>query len=512
VQYLEPEPTGYFKLLKEFPHCPPTQLFTKEFPVEMPLDKLKKHSYIVGSSGSGKSELIKSIFYHLQKKSAESGQKTSLVLIEPHGQLAREIRNLYINKHQKERLIYIDAFYEEGYTPVINPLELSNASDRSNNQLINVYSQNLTKALSELIEGSSLSAQMEALLSACVSTLLRKGNSDLMELLRFMNDSENQDLVELGQQSPNPAHQNLFKVAFSRGKTAKSGYQATKQSIYTKLLKLLGNDAFLKFTCGKSTINLTQAMDQGKVTLLNLSQGGMTEEGSQSIGKLLIAMIKNAALRRELQPQENRTPTFIFIDECQNYLSPSIEKILTEARKYQVFLVMANQNLAQIEDTRLKDAIFSNTQVKLVGRNSAKTHKVMAQELGTSTELLQQMPEFHFCAKVGNSPAFVFRGPSALANTSDPHFYLSQEDQMGLQYYLVHQKDYYTLSDAENIGENSLAKEAQESPAKPSASTSKATNNKPPTTNTKNVAERDQLGEENTPPSKPKYPRKRKKS
>ncbi|EAY29454.1 type IV secretory system conjugative DNA transfer family protein [Microscilla marina] len=490
TQGFDPTEKDYLLLLSQLNNCPPTHFFNREFPAEIPLNELAKHAYVVGNTGSGKSELMKSLFYHLQKQTYTTGNKASLILMEPHGELAQDMRDFYLNKEQRHRLIYIDPFYEEGFTPVLNPFDIPN-EERQNEPLIDLYSQNIAKAFSELIEGSSLSPQMEAVLIPCIATLLRKEGSSLAELQRFMNDEENDDLIKLGLQSPNPIHKNLFKSAFRKG----SGYQTTKQSIYTKLLKLLGTTTFFEFTCGRSTLDLAKATDEGKIILFNLSQGKIGEDSSQAIGRLLIAMIKNVALRREYQAKNERIPTFVFIDECQNYLSPSIEKILTEARKYKVFLLMANQNLAQIEDSRLKDAIFSNTKVKIAGSNSPKTLKVMAQEMQTSLDILQDMRKYHFCAKVDDSPAFVFRSPSFLA-TNEAKFSLSHADQMGLKQYLLDQGYYRTKvllkkEDATTEAANSseTPTNSQEQPPLPKYSLRKKTTN----------------GEGNDPNPAPKY-------
>ena len=436
IRGFDPTEKDYLLLLSQLKNCPPTHFFSREFPAEIPLKQLEKHSYIVGSSGSGKSDFLRSLFYFIQKQTYAKGKRASLILMDPHGELAEAVKNLHINKDQRDRVIYLDPLFEEGLTPVINPFDIPD-EERQNDQLIDLYSQNIAKAFSELIEGSSLSPQMEAVLIPCIATLLRKKGSSLAELQRFMNDEENADLIQLGLQSPNPVHKNLFKSAFKKG----SGYQTTKQSIYTKLLKILGTTAFLEFTCGKSTVDLTKATNEGKVIIFKLTKGGVGPDGAPALGRLLIAMIKNLALRREYQAKKERTPTFVFIDECQNFLSSSIEEILTEARKYKVFLVMANQHIAQIEDTRLKDAIFSNTKVKIAGDNSDKNYKTIARELGVPLETLENMKVFDFCAKINDSPAFVFRSPSFFA-TSESKFSLSPSGQMGLKQYLLDQGYY----------------------------------------------------------------------
>ncbi|EAY29420.1 helicase HerA domain-containing protein [Microscilla marina] len=144
----------------------------------IPLTALKKHTYITGRSGSGKSELMKVLFYTLQKQSHKNHQY-SLLLLDPHGDLAEEMFSFQLNGQKeggRERVLYIDPYMESGYTPVINPLELPNniKNPEERDAMIDLLSQELAGIFQEMIVGSTLSLQMEALLVPCIAVLLRK--------------------------------------------------------------------------------------------------------------------------------------------------------------------------------------------------------------------------------------------------------------------------------------------------------------------------------------------------
>lgn len=420
-----PDEKDYFALLDELPTNPITPFFFEDIGFKLPINELKRHSFLVARSGSGKSEILKSLFYQLQKYSRQDNS-CSLILIDPHSDLAKEVYEFYFNGVDKNRCIYIDPYYDPENTPVINPLDIP-VRDEQN---IDIMSQEISRAFQELLGQSSLSLQMETILIPCLATLLRKGNSNLKELQRFMDDDHNKDLIELGMQSPHPSHREFFKSAFKNSAT----YRTSKQSIYTKIQSLLNSQTFYNLTQGKSTFDLEKAMNEGKVIIFNLAQAAMGTDTSIAYGKLIVSLIQGMTLKRLSQEKHLRKPTFMFIDECQNYLSPSIEKILAESRKYGLFVVLANQNLAQIDDKKLKETILSNTNVKLAGANSPTTLKAMAQEIGVTLEALQAMKEYHFYAKVGATAPFMLKSPSFLFKHKSK-FTLNEEEKQGLKAY-----------------------------------------------------------------------------
>lgn len=360
-----------------------------------------RHTYITGGSGSGKSELIKILVHaYLQRK-----DYCTTIVLDPHGDLSQEIaewKECY-SVGGESPLVYIDPFLKEGYTPVINPFQIENKSDLA----IDLAAQELTGVFKELLKGTPVTLQMETLLIPCVSTILRIGGT-LEDLQTLMNDERNQKLLKIAQQSPNPAHRRFFQEAFLR-----DNYTVTKNSIYTKIQSLLNSTVFYNLIVGKSTINLYELINSKKLIVFNLAKGQLGSDASDAFGRFIIATIQSLALQRAGTRKQDRVPIHLFIDEVHNYISPSIERILTEARKYGLFLTMANQIMGQME-TKIKRIILGNTAVKLTGKNSYDTLNTMAKESGVKLEDLQRLTTGEFILSAESREPMKVKVPSHL--------------------------------------------------------------------------------------------------
>ncbi len=361
----------------------------------------ERHCYITGMTGSGKSELLKVLIYglafkykpfktnklpilKLNPKSIKSDK--SIVVIDPHGDLAEQIIKWQefatLPMREPDFVVYIDPFLDKELVPVINPFDIKDKSDEN----IDILSQELTRVFQELIKDSKLSLQMETLLQPCIATLLRRENSSLRDLQRFMNDDLNKDLVEEGLKSPNPAHRDFFKYAFYN-----RTYTPTKQSIFTKIQSLLNSQIFHNLVIGKSTIDLEKLINRKKILIFNLSKGKLGTDTSEAFGRLIIALLNSIALKRAYMPEEKRVRTFLFIDEFQNYISKSIETTLTENRKYKLYMILSQQLLGQGMNTQMKNIILSNTFIKFIGMNALNTLKALSSETGIPLEQLQKL-------------------------------------------------------------------------------------------------------------------------
>ena len=138
----------------------------------------------------------------------------------------------------------------------------------------------------------------------------------------------------------------------------------------------------------KSAFNFADVMQEGKIILMNLSKGTVGEINSKLLGLIVVQKIQTAALRREQIPKSERRDFFLYIDEFQNYVTDSIESILSEARKYRLGLVIAHQYLAQLEEdggkkgsVNLKDAIFGNVGTMMAYKIGAQDAEDMAKEM-----------------------------------------------------------------------------------------------------------------------------------
>ncbi len=109
----------------------------------------------------------------------------------------------------------------------------------------------------------------------------------------------------------------------------------------------------------KSTISIDEAMDEGKIILANLSQGRLGEDNANLLGAMLITKIQLSAMRRVDKKEHERRPFYLYVDEFQNFATDSFIKILSEARKYKLSLMLANQYMAQIPE-HVRKSILGN--------------------------------------------------------------------------------------------------------------------------------------------------------
>jgi type IV secretory pathway TraG/TraD family ATPase VirD4 len=109
----------------------------------------------------------------------------------------------------------------------------------------------------------------------------------------------------------------------------------------------------------KSTVDLEDMMNEGKIILVNLSQGKLGEDNSALLGAMLITKIQLAAMNRVYNAEKDRKDFYLYVDEFQNFATNSFIKILSEARKYRLNLTLANQYIGQI-DEEVQKAIFGN--------------------------------------------------------------------------------------------------------------------------------------------------------
>lgn len=389
---------NFIKIFKEKSH-PLQNFFFRKLDFYIKDHERKRHTYFVAGSGAGKSEMIKSLIYQDIKK-----QTSSILLIEPHGDLAEQVAQLV---EDKTRLVYIDPFLDPKKTPCLNPFEIHDRSEEN----ITTVSQEITRAFESILEGE-FTNNMKALLIPCISTLLRKGNSSLFDLQRFMDDDNNSDLVELGTKSPFAPHSDYFCNGFYKSNTTTS-----KNSIYTKLQILLNDYTFANLLTGKSTIDLEKELNtNGKVIIFKLVKGKMQDTISP-LGRFIVSIAQSTALKRANTQENFRQPTHFYIDEFQNFISPTIDEILAESRKYKFYLTFAHQFINQIEDTRLKNSVLSNTALKFIGKlDDQTTVKTMSSILNIDEDLIKNLRQGEFYFRINNKTIKINNTKDLLGN------------------------------------------------------------------------------------------------
>jgi len=132
----------------------------------------------------------------------------------------------------------------------------------------------------------------------------------------------------------------------------------------------------------KSTINLERIMNEGKVIILNLSQGRLGEDNAALLGAMLITKIQLAAMNRVNIPEEKRLDFYLYVDEFQNFATRAFIKILSEARKYRLNLCLANQYMAQIDED-VQKAILGNAATLISFLVGAEDAHILEREFGS---------------------------------------------------------------------------------------------------------------------------------
>lgn len=431
---------GYIKLLGKSRN-PVIKIFLEhQLEMKLPRDAMNRNIHILGMTGQGKSNLLKLMLHGLILED----RKQSIVLVDPHGDLASEVRDFAIHIKDPQRLVYIDPFFDDKRLLVFNPFDISNKKSEA---FIDTYSQELTKTLVELLkDGTTLTGQMEAVLRPAISTLLTMEGSTLQDLQKLMDISSYiscQEIISKGLTNSFPMHRSMFEKIWGRDQIP-NNYKTTLNSIYTKIQTLFNTHAFYELTCGnqgKSTIDLESYVNDGKIIICNLSKGHLGTEASEAFGKFIVSNLQTLAFRRASQI-ENRIPTYIFIDEFQNFVTDSISTILSEARKYAMHMILSHQSIGQISDAKVRDTVLGNTAIKIIGRASNKTLRIMSDEISIDlTELNDLQPyEFYISSqslkKVRNSTPYKVKPSSHLVDRN-PKYYQNIEEQVAIKNYVL---------------------------------------------------------------------------
>lgn len=370
---------------------------SRPLPVMLPAAAMLRHTYATGAIGSGKTEMLKLLVHGL----AGVGNCAAVVL-DPHGDMAEQIARwpeFAPGGAWHGRLAYVDPFLDEGYSPCLNPFDLGGRKATV------ADSQQFVEALSEMLGdggGSSFTVPMRNILLHTVPVLMGEPGRTPADLVRFLNQGENVDLVEDARRKLPPDEASFFSGEFQAGQ-----YQQTRLAITTKLRVMLqaGRSLFV----GPSTVDLEKLIAGHKVVVFNLAKGRLGSETSAALGRFILANILALALRRAADKRAARIPAHVIVDECQNYLGPSVEQILTDARKFGVALTLCQQQAGQAMGSDLARSVLGNPQLKITGTNEISTYRAVSASVGAPLEMFQRLRDRQFViARGGQGRALPF--------------------------------------------------------------------------------------------------------
>jgi len=161
----------------------------------------------------------------------------------------------------------------------------------------------------------------------------------------------------------------------------------------------------------KSTINFEDILASQKIVICNFSKGLLGEDTSALFGTTMLAKLQTAALRRARMTQDERLPHYLYVDEFQNFATMSFVQMLSEARKYKLFLTMAEQSTSQQDQQRLVDIILANVGTVVCFRSGSPSDERLM--LPLFSPYIQQ-------GEIANLPAYSFYARIAAVHAQEP--------------------------------------------------------------------------------------------
>lgn len=301
----------------------------------------RRHFYIIGKTGTGKTTLISNMAISDIKKN------NGVAVIDPHGDLSEIMLN-FIPASRINEVVYLDpANTERSFH--LNPLEVQSfeQADIVASGIVSIFHK---------LYSFSWGPRLEYILRNTVMTLVKRPGSTMLDIPLLLTDARFRQTVVAN--LDDEVLRNFWTKEFDR--FSENFRQEAISPILNKVGQFLSSPKIRNIVGhAKSTIDIAQIMNEGKILILNLSQGRLGEDNAALLGAFLITKIQIAAMSRALVSEETRKDFYLYVDEFQNFATKSFIKILSEARKYRLNLILANQYIAQIDED-VQKAIFGN--------------------------------------------------------------------------------------------------------------------------------------------------------
>ncbi len=365
-----------------------------------------RHMYVIGQTGTGKSGLLElltlSDIYYNQ----------GFAVIDPHGDYALNMLR-FIPESRKNDVVYFnpsDTAFPIGF----NPMEVSDPS------LKNHISSELVGVLKRMFE--SWGPRLEYILRYTILALLDYPNSTMLDITRMLTEKKfREDVIS---HVHDPVVKNFWIVEFASWND-KFAAEAVAP-VLNKVGAFVANPMIRNIVGQpKSTFNIREIMDEGKILLVNLSRGLVGEDNAAILGALMVTKIQLAAMSRANIGLAERRPFYLYVDEFQNFATDSFATILSEARKYALNLTVANQYVSQM-DPVVKDAVFGNVGSMVSFRVGADDGTFLAKYFAPQFEP-QDMIQLHnryfvSTLQIGGEKTIPFSGSTLNMPTSPTNF------------------------------------------------------------------------------------------
>ncbi|MBI2267836.1 MAG: type IV secretion system DNA-binding domain-containing protein [Candidatus Blackburnbacteria bacterium] len=314
-------------------------------PVYIQESDRRRHMYIIGKTGTGKSELLKDLI--MQDIKAGCG----VCFMDPHGDAVQDVLSM-IPPERAEDVIYFNPSDTE--RPM--GLNLLEAKTIDQQHFVATSVINMMYKLFDPYKTGIVGPRFEHMVRNAILTAFAENGTTFVEVVRIMTDPS--FVQELLPKVEDPIVRRYWTDQIAQ--TAEFHKSEVLDYVVSKFGRFVTN-VMIRNIIGQSqsAFSFRDVMDQGKILLVNLSKGEIGEENSSFLGLVLVPRILMAAMSRTDVPEEQRRDFYLYVDEFQNFATPDFAQILSEARKYRLNLCVANQFIGQV-DEEIKNAVFGN--------------------------------------------------------------------------------------------------------------------------------------------------------
>ena len=347
-------------------------------------DTRHQHTYITGSAGSGKTELLKALVHH------DLVHNHAAVIIDPTGNFARAVAMWpEFEGGGADRLVYINPKLKAGMVPALNPLDARRLEkdDRS------ILAGQLTDVLAQVVGKGEWTTQTETVASNCLQVAVNTKGATLRHLRLALVETEKKKtdlppmvdhIIRLGKLHHIPEVRDFFTYEFTS-----SQYATSKGSLRAKLSYMLRNELFASVTGLPSRIHLEELVDARKVIVFDLGAWG-DNAAAGAFGRMVIAQLAAIGMRRSTRYGEPQTPMHIFVDEADLFVGPAVLNILSKLRQHGVHLTLAQQTVGYGFDGADKHQLLNNTAIKFTAGDGQREMLTVMHAPPDATQGLRQ--------------------------------------------------------------------------------------------------------------------------